>query len=337
MTTEENDDSRMTLMEHIEELRSRVFKALLALIASVVVTWNFKEILLRFMLRPFEIATLCSKIPSCTTRDVLSWTMSPAGFWRAYDAAGRPRGATLHFAAPTDAFSSYLKLAIVGGLVFSLPVMFYQLWSFVAPGLYAREKRLVLPFVVFSTLFFIGGAMFGYYLVFPMAYQWFLGFSGTLLGSTAQIEPTIMMEDYLSFTTQMLVAFGFVFEVPLFIFFLALAGIVSAKQLFSFGRYFTVLAFVIAAVLTPTTDIYSQVMLACPLVVLYFLAAALAYVFGPKEQTGFRQGLKSKKGVKVPDDADSPDSPDSADNDSDEEVARKVAAKLAKSKKNGQQ
>lgn len=289
------DESRMTLVEHLEELRSRVFKALLALVASVIVTWNFKEALLRFMLRPFEIATFCSHQPNCSTRNVLEWTISPAGFFRAYAAAGSPRGATLHFAAPTDAFSGYLKLAIVGGLVFSVPVIFYQLWSFVAPGLYPREKKLVLPFVLFSTLFFVGGALFGYYFVFPMAYQWFLGFSGSLAGSTAQIEPTIMMEDYLSFTTQMLVAFGFVFEIPLFIFFLALAGIVTSQQLFSFGRYFTVIAFVIAAILTPTTDMYSQVALALPLVVLYFVAAALAYVFGPKEATGFRSGMKSKK------------------------------------------
>ncbi len=285
----------MTLVEHLEELRSRIFKALLALVISVIVTWNFKEALLRFMLKPFEIATLCSRIPSCTTSDVLSWTLHPSAFWRAYERAGRPPGAKLHFAGAPDAFSSYLKLAIVGGLIFSVPVMFYQLWCFVAPGLYPREKKLVLPFVFFSTLFFIGGALFGYYLVFPMAYQWFLSFSGSIAGSTASIEPTIMMEDYLGFTTQMLVAFGFVFEVPLFIFFLALAGIVTAKQLFSFGRYFTVLAFVIAAILTPTTDMYSQVMLACPLVLLYFLAAGLAYVFGPKEATGFRQGMKSKK------------------------------------------
>jgi len=104
-----------------------------------------------------------------------------------------------------------------------------------------------------------------------------------------------MMEDYLSFTTQMLVAFGFIFEIPLFIFFLALAGIVTARQLFAFGRYFTVLAFVIAAILTPTTDMYSQIALALPLVILYFIAAGLAYVFGPKEATGFRAGLKSQK------------------------------------------
>jgi sec-independent protein translocase protein TatC len=247
------------------------------------------------MLRPFEIATFCSRTPNCTTGDIITWMMKPSAFWRAYESAGRPRGATLHFAAPTDAFSSYLKLAILGGLVFSLPVIFYQLWSFIAPGLYPREKKLVLPFVFFSTLFFIGGALFGYYFVFPMAYQWFLGFSGGLAGTTANIEPTIMMEDYLSFTTQMLVAFGFVFEIPLFIFFLALAGIVTAKQLFGFGRYFTVLAFIIAAILTPTTDIYSQLMLGFPLVLLYFVAAGLAYVFGPKEATGFRQGLPSKR------------------------------------------
>ncbi|MDP3279128.1 MAG: twin-arginine translocase subunit TatC [Deltaproteobacteria bacterium] len=291
--SQDPEDSSMTLMEHLEDLRGRIFKALIALIASVVIAWNFKEALLRFMLRPFEIATFCSRLPDCKTSSIIHWMVWQQDFTRAYEAAGRPRGATLHFAAPTDAFSSYLKLAILGGLIFALPVMFYQLWSFIAPGLYPREKKLVIPFVLCSTLFFVGGALFGYYLVFPMAYQWFLGFSGNLVGTTANIEPTIMMEDYLSFTTQMLVAFGFVFEIPLFIFFIALAGIVSAKQLFSFGRYFTVIAFVIAAILTPTTDIYSQLMLAFPLVILYFVAAALAMVFGPKEGRGFRQGLPS--------------------------------------------
>ncbi len=293
---EPGDGSQMTLLEHLEELRSRVFKALLALLASVAVAWNFREPILRWLLRPFEIATFCHATPlTCGTRSIIRWMISPAEFTRAYIAAGRPRGTTLHFAAPTDAFSSYFKLAMVGGLVLALPVIFYQLWSFISPGLYSREKRLVLPFVFCSTLFFVGGALFGYYLVFPMAHQWFLGFGGTLEGSTATIEPTIMMESYLDLTTQMLFAFGVVFEVPLFIFFLALAGVVTSQQLFAFGRYFTVLAFIAAAILTPTTDIYSQVMLACPLVVLYFLAAALAHVFGPKESRGFRKGIPSKR------------------------------------------
>jgi len=179
-------------------------------------------------------------------------------------------------------------------------VLFYQLWAFVAPGLYAREKRLVLPFVLFSTLFFVAGALFGYYLVFPIGYKWFLDFSGLIPGTSTQIVPTIMMEDYLSFTSQMLLAFGVVFELPLFIFFLALAGVVTSKQLFSFGRYFTVIAFILAAVLTPSTDVYSQVMLGAPLVALYFLAAALAAVFGPKEAKGFRQGLGSNKPAPPP-------------------------------------
>jgi len=215
----------------------------------------------------------------------------PARYQQAYVAAGRPPAATIHFAGPTDAFVAYFKLAAMGGVLLSLPVVFYQLWSFVAPGLYDREKKLALPFVGFSTIFFLLGSLFGYYLVFPFGYKWFLDFSGVIPGTVVQIQPTIMMEDYLGFTAQMLLAFGVVFEMPLFIFFLALGCVVPSRQLFAFGRYFVVLAFVLAAVLTPSTDIYSQVMLAAPLVALYFLAAVLAHFFGPKEARGFRQNL----------------------------------------------
>lgn len=286
------DETRMTFLEHLEELRRRVFRALLAVIAGIAVGWNFREPLLGWLLRPLEIAWYCRE-RACKPTQIFSYMVHPAAFTEAYrrlPATARP---TLHFAGPTDAFVAYFKLAAMAGLIFALPIVFYQLWAFVAPGLYPREKRLVLPFVFFSTLFFVAGSLFGYYLVFPIGYEWFLGFSGVIPGTATQIVPTIMMEDYLGFTSQMLLAFGVVFEMPLFIFFLALAGIVSSKQLFQFGRYFTVLAFILAAVLTPSTDVYSQVMLGGPLVLLYFLAAALAALFGPREARGFRKGLKS--------------------------------------------
>jgi sec-independent protein translocase protein TatC len=285
------DDTRMTFLEHLEELRKRVFRALLAVLAGIVVGWHYKEALLGWLLRPLEIAWFC-KTRACTPPRIFGWMLHPGTFAQARAAAGNPPGATIHFAGPTDAFVAYFKLAAMGGTLLALPVIFYQLWAFVAPGLYAREKKLVLPFVFFSTLFFVTGSLFGYYLVFPIGYEWFLGFSGLIPGTGTQIVPTIMMEEYLGFTAQMLLAFGVVFEMPLFIFFLALAGIVTSKQLFKFGRYFTVLAFILAAVLTPSTDVYSQVMLAGPLVILYYLAAVLAAVFGPREAHGFRGGIK---------------------------------------------
>ncbi len=284
----------MTFTEHLEELRTRIFRAMIFVLAGVVIGWNFKERLLAWLLRPLEIAWFC-RGRTCTPYTIFGWMLRPWRFAEARIRAGSPPPATLHFAGPTDAFVAYFKLATMGGLLLALPFIFYQLWGFVAPGLYDREKKLVLPFVLLSTLFFVAGSLFGYYLVFPIGYEWFLGFSGLIPGTSTQIVPTIMMEDYLGFTSQMLLAFGVVFEMPLFIFFLALAGVVTSSQLFKAGRYFTVFAFILAAILTPSTDVYSQVMLAAPLVVLYFLAAALAAVFGPKEARGFRRGLSSRE------------------------------------------
>lgn len=311
MSTEaapQTHEARMTFMEHLEELRNRVFKAMIAVLAGVVVGWNYKEPLLAWLLKPLDIAWFC-RGRVCAPRTVVVWMLHPRIFEAARRAAGTPPPATLHFAGPTDAFVAYFKLAAMGGTLLALPVLFYQLWAFIAPGLYSREKRLVVPFVLLSTAFFVAGSLFGYYLVFPVGYQWFLGFSGVIPGTSTLIVPTIMMEDYLGFTSQMLLAFGVVFELPLLIFFMALAGIVTSKQLFAFGRYFTVIAFILAAVLTPSTDVYSQVMLGAPLVALYFLAAALAAVFGPKEARGFRKGLVAEKAGAAPPPKGKPDAP----------------------------
>ncbi len=205
---------------------------------------------------------------------------------------GFPIDPQVHFPDPTSAFVSYLKIAAIGGFVLALPVVFYQLWAFIAPGLYDREKKLIAPFVFFSTLFFLGGALFGYHFVFPVGYEWFLGFGGMVAGTQVKVVPTIMMDEYLGFTSQMLLAFGVVFQLPLFVFFLSLAGIVTWQQLLKFGRYFTVIAFVVAAVLTPTPDVYSQVMLALPLVGLYFVAVGLAFLFAPKKKPDAKEDAK---------------------------------------------
>ncbi len=293
------EDGRMTFTEHLEELRDRIVRAGASVVLGMIVAWNFREQLHGWLLRPLEVAWFCRARQGCTTRGVFEWMLHPDRFVHAREAAmatlraganSFPVVPDVSFLSPTAAFTSYLRLAAIGGFVLALPVVFYQLWSFIAPGLYAREKRLVLPFVFFATAFFVSGALFGYHFVFPVAYEWFLGFAGQVKGTGVIVRPNITMDEYLDFSSQMLLAFGVVFLVPIFIFFLSLAGLVTGKQLLKFGRYFTVIAFIVAAILTPTPDVYSQVMLALPLVLLYFVAVALAFVFGPKEAHKFRSG-----------------------------------------------
>jgi sec-independent protein translocase protein TatC len=188
---------------------------------------------------------------------------------------------TVHFANPVDPFVAYTKLSIICGLLFASPWVFYQLWAFVAPGLYKRERNLAIPFVLASTIFFAGGAFFGYAVVFPAGFETLLGLSGMLPNSTIRVQPTIMLDEYMDFATHMLLAFGVVFEVPVIVTFLSLVGLVNWKQLYAFGRWWVVIASVIAAVLTPP-DVGSQMMMLIPLVTLYFLSVGIAYFLGPK-------------------------------------------------------
>ncbi len=291
------DDGKMAFAEHLEELRARIVRAGFAVLLGMIVAWNYRERLHAWLLRPLEIAWFCRARRGCEVPAVSRWMLHPEEFHATRNAAmaaltrtadGFPLTPQIHWADPTAGFVSYLKLAALGGFVLALPVVFYQLWSFIAPGLYPREKRLALPFVFFSTAFFVAGATFGYYLVFPAAHEYFLSFSGRVPGTSVAIVPTIMMDEHLSFSSQMLLAFGVVFQLPLFVFFLSLAGLVTWVQLLKFGRYFTVLAFILAAVLTPTPDVFSQVMLGLPLVGLYFVAVFMAYLFGPKTARAWR-------------------------------------------------
>ena len=293
----------MSFRDHLEELRGRILRATLAVIAGMVVGWNFREQLFAWLLRPLEVAWFCNAREStpqaCTIPQIVHWMLHYPVFRSMREVAQRAQAALpanaafplnpqVHFPDPTSAFVVYLKIAAIGGFVLALPVVFYQLWMFIAPGLYAKEKRVVLPLVFFSTLFFLAGALFGYHFVFPVGYAWFLGFGGKVSSTAVTIIPTLMMDEYLGFTSQMLLAFGVVFELPLFVFFLSYIGLVTWRQLWSFSRYFTVLAFILAAVLTPSTDVYSQVMLGLPLILLYFVAVGMAFLFGKKEATPWR-------------------------------------------------
>jgi len=206
--------------------------------------------------------------------------------WLVENLPGTPE---LHFAAPSDAFIAYMKQSMIAGLLFAAPVIFWQLWAFVAPGLYAKEKKTALLFVVSSTLLFALGGMFGWYVAFPVAFGYFLSLSGELGSNGMVITPTVMMTDYLDFVGKLFLAFGIIFEIPLVSLFLSIAGIVNYQQMWRFGRWFVLIAFIVGAVFTPP-DVASQLIMAIPMCLLYLLSIGLAYVFGRKPA---RQDSKS--------------------------------------------
>jgi sec-independent protein translocase protein TatC len=247
------DDVQMSFFDHLDELRLRLIRSTYLFLPSVGLAWIFRVKLMDFLAIPLGRAIHKLNLPV--------------------------NG--LHFLSPADAFMVYMKLALFVGFLVSSPWVFWQAWGFISPGLYAKEKRYALPFVFFSTLCFLGGATFGYYAVFPSAFETFLGFSEMLPMAGVRITPTITMSEYLDFTTQMLLGFGVVFEVPVVVTFLAMTGVVDWRQLLKFGRWFIVIAAVVAAVLTPP-DVGSQMMMLVPLITLYYFSVLLAFFFGKK-------------------------------------------------------
>ena len=164
----------------------------------------------------------------------------------------------------------------MSGILLASPVLFWQLWRFVAPGLYAHEKRLLVPFTVLSVCCFLGGAAFGYYVVFPPAFRFLVGYSSDFL------LPLPAVKEYFSLSLRLLIAFGLVFELPVFMVLLARLGVVDAPFLRRHRRYAILFAFIIAAILTPTPDVVNQLFMAVPLVVLYEVSIVAVGLVGRK-------------------------------------------------------
>jgi sec-independent protein translocase protein TatC len=251
---EDPDRHQMTIWEHLEELRSRIVKMLIAFLVGAIVAWTYKEELLTLLTEPFLKAG----------------------------------GKDLGFMAPAAAFMAYVRLSVISGVVFALPIMLWQIWAFVAPGLYSREKRLAVPFVVSSCGLFAGGGYFGWKVAFPVAFKFLLSFEGPLKNKI-EVKANVMVPEYLEFVQNMLLAFGLMAELPVLVFFLSIAGLVTHKHLIKFFRYFIVIAFVIAAVVTPP-DPLSQLLLAVPLVLLYGVSIGVAYVFARRPKAEAAEG-----------------------------------------------
>ncbi len=245
-----------TIWDHLGELRKRLIRSVAALGCGAAICWIYRERLLAWITQPYKTA------------------------WKQHYPNVPVELQTL---APADVFVNYMRLAIVGGIVFAIPVVFHQFWGFVSPGLQAKEKRYVYPFVVFSTALFLAGGYFAYRFAFPFSFDYFFSLTGEIDGKgnlLVMSRPTL--EYYLDFATQMLLAFGFVFELPLLITFLAMAGIVTPRQLVRFGRYAIVASFVIGAVVTPGPEVMSQITVATALIALYVISVGLSFIVAPK-------------------------------------------------------
>ncbi len=186
-----------------------------------------------------------------------------------------PPGQKLVYTTLPSAFMLYMKVALLGGIFLASPVVIYHLWRFIAPGLYQREKRYALPFIFFSTAFFLGGAAFGYYWMFPVACKF-------LIEIGSDFQPMITIDQYFSLISKILLWVGLVFELPILIFFLARFGLVTHTMLLKYFKYAFIGIFVLSAVVTPTGDMMTQTLFALPVIGLYLLGILVAWLFGKK-------------------------------------------------------
>jgi sec-independent protein translocase protein TatC len=240
-------DEQLPLTKHLEELRKRLIIAAAAWFVCFLACYGVAERLFQFISEPVRNAL--------------------------------PEGSSLVFISATEPFFTYLKIAALGGLLVSLPVIFWQLWSFVAPGLYNHEKRYVVPFVIASSVCFGIGTYFGFFFVFPTIFTFLIKF-GT---GSGEINAMLSMGAYLALSSKLLIAFGLVFELPIVIFFLARMGVVDHKWLAKNRKFALLIGFVIGAALTPP-DVFSQTALALPFVVLYEVGIWVARFFGKKKE-----------------------------------------------------
>ncbi len=241
------EEAKMPFLKHIEELRKRLLYAVLGVLICFIPSYYYSSQIFDFLMKPL-IESL-------------------------------PEGSSLIFTRPAEGFTTYLKIAFFASLILSIPLILYQAWKFVAPALYKNEKKILLPFIFFGTLFFLAGGAFCYYIASPPAFNFLLNEF-----SSEHVKAFPSIKEALSFFMALIIGFGLIFEFPLVSFLLAKIGVINSKMLSNNRRYAILVSCVVAAILTPTTDALSMMFMFVPLIIFYELGIVVAWIFGKKNE-----------------------------------------------------
>jgi sec-independent protein translocase protein TatC len=255
-TTDDNDGwggspsegggGKMTFLEHLDELRKRLTVSLSAILVGCLIAFTFVDKIYSFIMDPLNRLL--------------------------------PKGSSFVFTEPTEAFVLYVKMALLAGVIMAVPVILMQAWLFIAPGLYAKEKRLAIPFIVLATVGFVGGTAFTHYLLFPWMWIFFASFANEKLTFLPRIEPVFALY------VKMVLAMGLVFQMPAVVYSLARIGLVTARFLIKSFKYAVLIIFVAAAVITPSGDMLTQTLFAVPMIGLYLISILIAWIFGKRRR-----------------------------------------------------
>jgi sec-independent protein translocase protein TatC len=237
---------KMTFLEHLDELRQRLFRMVLYLCGGFAVCWGFHERIFHFLTEPLR----------------------RAGFQDAFI-----------YTSPAEAFLLYMKMSFFVGIFVALPLLLWEIWAFISPGLYRHEKAYAVPFILMGSLFFLCGALFGHYILFPMTFKFLWNFAGPDMRFLPRIG------EYWSFYSWFLLGLGAVFQIPVVIFVLARIGLVGPRLLLRAWKWAVLGSFIVSAVITPTPDVVTQTALAAPMIGLYVLGVLVAWIFGKRRRT----------------------------------------------------
>ena len=242
----DDSGSKMSFLEHLDELRKRLIYIIYSLIAGCTVAYIFIGHIFDFVMKPM-------------------YSILPGGNKLIYTAGG-------------EAFMLYLKIGFLAGIFFASPLIMWQIWKFIAPGLYSHEKKFAIPFVALSTIFFVLGGLFSHFVAFRWTWVFFGSFSTDYMVFMPKVDEAF------SLYTKMLLGFGLIFEMPTLVFFLARMGVVTARMLLAYFKYAVLVIFIVAAVLSPGTDAMSQLIMAIPMLGLYVISIGLAALVGKKKK-----------------------------------------------------
>ena len=240
-------NEKQPFLAHLEELRNRLIVCAIAIGIGFVISYIFSKQLFSFLILPLT--------------EVL------------------PADSHLIFTNLPEMFIAYIKVALIAGITLAIPVIFYELWMFLAPALYRREKGYLIPFVLFSSILFLVGSLFGYFVVFPYGFKFFIGFA------TEDIQALPSVKQYFSFTIRLLLAFGLVFELPVVVFFMTKIGLITPDSMKRFRKFAILSSFILSAILTPP-DVATQIMMALPIIILYEVSIIISKGIYRKQKKG---------------------------------------------------